>query len=84
MTDLSSLTQRNARVESDKAWETSWTRRLCIAAFTYVFLVFYLPLLGLEKSYVHATVPVFGYLFSTMTLPFVKKWWLGKIYQKKD
>lgn len=81
MSDLESLHSRNARVETDKAWETSWTRKLSIAAITYVFLVFYLPVLGLEKSYLHATVPVFGYLFSTFTLPLIKKSWLQKIYK---
>ncbi|PZQ44559.1 MAG: hypothetical protein DI551_09895 [Micavibrio aeruginosavorus] len=84
MTDFEIIAQRNARVEADKAWETSWTRRFFIASLTYVFLVFYLPVLGLEKSYLHATVPVFGYLFSTMTLPFIKKWWIANSYKKKD
>ncbi len=81
MTDLDAIKTRNAKVESDKAWETSWTRRLSICAITYLFLVFYLPVLGLEKSWMHATVPVCGYLFSTLTLPLVKKRWLEKLYK---
>lgn len=76
--DLSAIQARNMRVENDKAWETSWARRLSIAAMTYLVLVLYLPMLGLEKSYLHATVPVIGYLLSTMTLPFLKKVWLQK------
>ena len=79
--DLESIQQRNARVESDKAWETSWTRRFSIASLTYIILVLYLPMLGLEKSYLHATVPVCGYLLSTLTLPVIKKRWLQKIYK---
>ncbi len=81
MMDLETLQNRNAKVEADKAWETSWTRKLSIAGITYIFLVFYLPVLGLEKSYLHATVPVCGYLFSTLTLPLVKKQWLQKFYK---
>ena len=81
MTELDSIKQRNAKVEADKAWEGSWVRKLSIAAITYVFLVFYLPVLGLEKSWMHATVPVCGYLFSTLTLPVIKKFWLQKIYK---
>ena len=81
--DLGTIAERNARVEADKAWETSWTRRLSIAFLTYVILVLYLPVLGLEKSYLHATVPVCGYLLSTLTLPMVKKSWLQKIYNKQ-
>jgi hypothetical protein len=84
MTDLSAIAQRNARVEADKAWETSWTRKLLIASLTYIFLLIYLPMLGHQQAYLHATVPVFGYLFSTITLPFVKKWWLQHHYIKKD
>jgi hypothetical protein len=76
--DLESLRLRNIRVENDKAWETSWARRLSIAAMTYLVLVLYLPLLGLQKSYLHATVPVIGYLLSTLTLPVLKKAWLKK------
>lgn len=81
MTDLEAIKARNARVESDKAWETSWTRRLSICVLTYIFLVFYLDFLGHEKSYLHATVPVCGYLFSTLTLPLIKKRWVQKLYK---
>lgn len=76
--EIESLRQRNARVENDKAWETSWARRLSIAGMTYIILVLYLPMLGLEKSYLHATVPVIGYLLSTLTLPVLKKIWIEK------
>ncbi len=81
--DLDALKKRNARVEGDKAWETSWARRLSIAALTYVTLVVYLPMLGLERSYLHATVPVIGYLLSTLTLRFLKTKWLDAVYNKE-
>ncbi len=81
MTDLENIHLRNAKVEADKAWETSWTRKFSIAGITYIFLVFYLPVLGLEKSYLHATVPVCGYLLSTLTLPLIKKQWLQRFYK---
>lgn len=84
MSDLESITQRNMRVEADKAWETSWARRFLISALTYIFLLIYLPILGHENAYLHATVPVFGYLFSTVSIPFIKKWWLENRYKKKD
>lgn len=82
MTELDSITARNARVEADKAWETSWTRKLFIACITYVVVSLYLPFLGVEKSYLHALVPVCGYLLSTLSLPFVKSWWLEHKYTK--
>ena len=81
MSDIEYIQSRNSRVEADKAWETSWVRKLSIAAITYIFLLFYLPVLGLQKSYLHATVPVCGYLLSTLTLPLIKRMWLRKIYK---
>lgn len=82
MSDIETIIARNARVEADKAWETSWARKLCIAAFTYVFLTCYLPFLGVPNSYLHATVPTLGYLFSTMSMGFIKSWWIEKSYKK--
>ena len=84
MSDFEAIAQRNARVEADKAWETSWARRFLIAALTYIILLIYLPMLGHEKSYLHATVPVIGYLLSTVSIPFIKNWWLENRYKKKD
>jgi hypothetical protein len=80
---LDDIHARNARVEADKAWETSWTRRLSIALATYITIMFYLTLLGMDRVYLHALVPVVGYLLSTVTLPVLKKYWMKKIYNKK-
>ena len=33
---LSAIEERNKKVERDKAWEVSWTRRVSIMALTYV------------------------------------------------
>ncbi len=77
--ELETIKQRNQRVENDKAWETSWARKFSIAVMTYIVLVIYLPMLGLQKSYLHATVPVIGYLLSTLTLPVLKNLWLEKM-----
>ncbi len=82
--DFDSLVERNTRVEGDKAWETSWTRRLCIALITYVTVMCYLTLLGMTRVYLHALVPVMGYLLSTITLPVLKKYWLARVYQQKN
>ncbi len=35
---LSAIESRNARVENDKAWETSLTRKISILLMTYVIL----------------------------------------------
>ncbi len=34
--EIEKIKERNKRVEKDKAWETSWTRRICIMILTYI------------------------------------------------
>lgn len=48
--NIESIQNRNARVETDKAWETSLTRRAIIAIGTYVIIGGYLEFLGIEDS----------------------------------
>ena len=76
--ELEKIKARNVRVEADKAWETSWTRRILIAAITYGFAALLLVWIRADQPFLAAFVPTVGYLFSTLTLPFVKSWWLGR------
>ena len=39
--DIRSIKERNARVEADKAWETSMTRKVLIAVLTYALVVLF-------------------------------------------
>lgn len=39
--EIEKIKARNARVELDKKWETSWTRRLCICVPTYIVVAIY-------------------------------------------
>ena len=82
-TEIEKINERNKRVELDKSWEVSKTRRGIIAAFTYVVAAFFLSAIGNEMSHVNALVPVGGYLFSTLSLPVIKKWWTSK-YSKHE
>lgn len=81
--NMNAIQERNRRVEADKAWETSWARRLCIAALTYVVVTLYLHILGVANNYLHALVPVAGYLLSTLTLRRLKTLWLTRFYDKE-
>jgi hypothetical protein len=72
---------RNARVEADKAWETSKTRRACIALATYLIAAVYMAFLGIEDFYLHALVPTGGFLLSTLSLQMIKRWWLTSVYR---
>jgi hypothetical protein len=66
---------RNQRVEQDKAWETSWTRRISIAALTYAVVVSYLYMIDNDSPWVNGLVPVAGFLLSTLALGFIRKMW---------
>ena len=39
---VSKIEERNSKVEMDKAWEGSWTRKILIAIFTYLSIALYL------------------------------------------
>jgi len=57
--DIAELHARNKRVEAEKAWETSWQRKTLIVIITYLFMLFFMNLIGVEKPYVNALVPTF-------------------------
>lgn len=84
MRDLESIVERNARVEADKAWETSWTRKSFITLITYAVASAYLGVLGVEKFYFHAFVPAGGYVLSTLSLGVLKEFWLENIYASRS
>ena len=39
--EIKEIKERNKRVELDKKWETSLTRKVCIAILTYIVVVIY-------------------------------------------
>lgn len=78
MQSFNQILERNARVEADKAWETSLTRRGVIAVVTYFVATFFMWRIGVAEPFLNALVPTGGYLLSTLSLGMVKKWWLKK------
>ncbi len=81
--ELELIKQRNRRVEADKAWELSFTRRGIIAVATYFVVVLFLYLISAPQPWLTAFVPVLGYIFSTLTLSFFKKRWIKHYHEKK-
>lgn len=79
---LSEIQARNARVEADKAWETSFTRRLILALAIYALAAFMLFSIDAPEPWLNALVPALAYLLSTLTLPFLKQYWLENFYRK--
>lgn len=75
---IGKIEARNKSVEADKAWETSWTRRILIALCTYIVVVIFLALIHVAYPFINALVPVIGFLLSTLTVPMVKRMWIEK------
>ena len=70
---ITELEARNKRVEGDKAWETSWTRRISIAVLTYLTIAAYFRLVMHVEPWLNALVPVLGFLLSTLTVSILKR-----------
>lgn len=68
--EITEIKQRNQKVESDKAWETSYMRRVLLFIFTYLAIGLYLRAIGVNNPWLNAIVPAVGFLLSTLTLPF--------------
>ncbi|MFC1732947.1 hypothetical protein ACFL6I_21820 [candidate division KSB1 bacterium] len=74
--EIEKIKQRNKKVEADKAWETSWSRKIIVAILTYIVIVVFFYFAGLPKPFVNSIVPAVAFVLSTSTLPYFKKFWL--------
>ncbi len=72
---ISQIENRNKKVEQDKIWETSKTRKFSIAIFTYLSISFYFFAIELDRPFITAVVPTLGFLLSTLSLPWIRKIW---------
>jgi hypothetical protein len=79
---IENIEKRNARVEADKAWETSFFRRGLLVLFTYLAIGFYLQAINVPLPWLNAIVPAFAFMLSTLTLPFFKKAWSKHVYKR--
>ncbi|OGJ59314.1 hypothetical protein A2881_00045 [Candidatus Peribacteria bacterium RIFCSPHIGHO2_01_FULL_55_13] len=75
-TDIQMILERNKRVELDKAWETSITRRGFIALLTYGITALLFWINDLPIPLLQALIPASAYLLSTLSLPWLKKRWI--------
>lgn len=79
---IEKIEYRNKRVELNKAWETSYTRKFFIIIFTYLSIALYLKYIIKIEPWLNALVPTLGFLLSTLSMPFIKKIWGKYIYKK--
>ena len=81
--EVNKIKDRNNRVETDKKWETSWTRRICIGILTYIVVVAYSYLISKSTNiFLSSVVPVIGFLLSTLSLKAIRKIWEKKLNVK--
>ena len=80
--EIETIKTRNKRVEADKAWETSMSRKVIVSVLTYFVIVLFFYSAGLPNPFINAIVPTLGFILSTLSLPLLKEIWLKKIYKK--
>lgn len=80
--EIENIKARNMRVEADKAWETSWTRKMVISVLTYSVIATFFYFAGLPNPLINSIVPAAGFILSTLTISVIKRIWLRKFYKK--
>jgi hypothetical protein len=80
--ELENIKARNQKVEKDKAWEWSITRKILLMLFTYLALGIYMQAIQIYKPRLNAIIPTIWFLLSTLTLPRFKKLRTKYIYKK--
>lgn len=74
--EIEKIKKRNKRVELDKKWETSRTRKLFICLLTYIIVLIYSYLISSYNNILLSSlVPVIGFTLSTLSLKYIRKIW---------
>ena len=82
--EIEQIKQRNKKVELDKKWETSFTRRICICILTYIVVVIYSYLIRyFDNIFLSSLVPVIGFTLSTLSVKYIRKIWEKKLKNRK-
>ncbi len=81
--EIREIKERNARVEADKAWETSLFRKILVAILTYIVIVLFFIVAELPKPFINPIVPTLGFLLSTLSISFFKTLWLKRSMKNK-
>lgn len=79
--EINKINERNKRVEVDKAWEISLTRKIVIAGITYIAIGLFLLIMNFDKPWEAAIVPTAGFLLANMTVPFFKSLWVKYVHK---
>lgn len=74
--EIIKIKEKNKKVELDKKWETSWTRKICICILTYIVVIIYSFIVrNYDNILLSSLVPVIGFTLSTLSLKLVRNVW---------
>lgn len=74
--EIVKIKERNKKVELDKAWENSFTRKICICILTYIVVIIYSHLTNkITNIWLSSLVPVIGFTLSTFSLKLIRNVW---------
>jgi len=77
---VSLIEERNKRVELDKKWETSFTRRISICVLTYIVVLLFSYFVNTGNNiFLSSLVPVIGFTLSTLSVNLIRKIWLNVV-----
>ena len=80
---IKDIEARNKRVELDKKWETSFTRRISICILTYIVVLLFSYFINTGNNiFLSSLVPVIGFTLSTLSVSLIRKIWLNVINKK--
>ncbi|MBI5414510.1 hypothetical protein HZA38_03260 [Candidatus Peregrinibacteria bacterium] len=77
--EIQKLQDRNTRVELDKAWEISFTRRFLIFGITFLSVFLFVLVSGIYRDVRSAAfsslIPASAFLLSMLAFPTLRKFW---------
>ena len=79
--EINKIKERNRRVETEKSWETSWTRKIMIAVLTYIVITVFFIFIGNPNPLGNAIIPSIAFILSTLSGPLIKRFWLQNIHK---
>jgi len=73
---VSSMDHRNQIKDFNKEFEGSLARIIIIMGLTYAVLSVYMLLVNIDRPWINAIVPTFGFQLSTLSLPSIKAYYV--------
>ncbi len=72
---VKNIEDRNSKVEAEKAWERSLTRRSLLMIFSYLAIAIFFIVIKIEHPWVNAIVPALAFMIQQLSMPFFKQIW---------